>query len=175
MNCIRWEVRSRLVANGQFKHLNHSLVFCWNLHTSVGSVWGCRKWFFWWLFCCMLYLCQFGVALFCAFSGCFCYWSCGFGFVHLCYLSLEVVACVFSFFRLVFLASKLAFSVLRLCSRLFCFWSVCWVLFNEIFYSSKNKKKLSQRVKWFRVCLRPVHLKKKLFNFPILEIKKSFV
>jgi len=42
------------------------------------------------------------------------------------------------------------------------------VLFNEIFYSSKKKKKkkLSQRVG-----LRPVHLKKKLFNFPILEIK----
>jgi hypothetical protein len=38
MNCIRWEVRSRLMANGQFKHLNHSLVFRWNLHSSIGSV-----------------------------------------------------------------------------------------------------------------------------------------
>ncbi|XP_062165085.1 uncharacterized protein LOC133871676 [Alnus glutinosa] len=36
MDCIRWEARSRLVANGEFKHLNHSLVFRWNLHTSVG-------------------------------------------------------------------------------------------------------------------------------------------
>jgi len=38
MDCIRWEVRSRLMANGQFKHLNHSLVFRWNLHSSIGLV-----------------------------------------------------------------------------------------------------------------------------------------
>jgi hypothetical protein len=38
MDCIRWEVRSRLVANGQFKNLNHTLVFRWNLHSSVSLV-----------------------------------------------------------------------------------------------------------------------------------------
>jgi hypothetical protein len=38
MDCIRWEVRSRLVANGQFKDFNHTLVFCWNLHSSFSLV-----------------------------------------------------------------------------------------------------------------------------------------
>jgi hypothetical protein len=33
MDCIRWEVRSR-VANGQFKDLDHTLVFRWKLHSS---------------------------------------------------------------------------------------------------------------------------------------------
>jgi len=38
MDSIRWEVRSRLMVNGQFKHLKHSLVFCWNIQSSIGSV-----------------------------------------------------------------------------------------------------------------------------------------
>jgi hypothetical protein len=76
----------------------------------VTLLFGCRIWSFGRFFCCLLSLCQFGIAMFCVLSGCICCWPCGFVHVDLCYIYIKVAVV----FRLEFLASELAFSVFEI-------------------------------------------------------------
>jgi hypothetical protein len=143
LDCIRWEARSRLVTNGQFKHLNHSLVFRWNLHTSVGLVWGCKNWLFWRLFFAICCLCANSVLL------CFVLFQAAFAVDLVALVLLTFATCLLRLQLVFFCFSCLYFLPLRWLSLfwdcvLVCFLfgvyvECCWM--KNFIHLKKKKKK----------------------------------